>query len=315
MTLVRPVDLYLASVIAVATGTGWLGSRAAKETIAALLGSAAYRGSRRKRRLSEDAVARALGPGVGLADRRRIVRGALREFWREALSLVPTRRERAVLDGVEVQGLERLREPSRAGRGAILWESALFGRRLLAKRILREHGFAVYQVHAENHIGGFTNPDDGSVVRRRLIRPFFQRSQRRSVADVVELPLSDSLAFARILLRHLRDGHIVCSASDGTMGQNFVEVPVLGGTARFATGVITLARASGAPLLPMFCFAPRPGHTTLVIEPAIPIATKDTRDQTLQDAIAEYARLLESYVMRYPTQYRGWHMLDRASAP
>ena len=60
-----------------------------------------------------------------------------------------------VLKQLELLGLEHLRVAIGQGKGAILWESSCFRRRLLAKQILHNNGFAVDQVHGENHLGGF----------------------------------------------------------------------------------------------------------------------------------------------------------------
>lgn len=312
MRLVSAGDLYLACVLALVRAAGWSRSSTAKDWAAAGIGSIAYRLSARKRRLSEERLAQAMPPALSASERRAIVKGSFREFWRETFSLVLSRSERQTLAAVEVQGLEHLRAALARGKGVILWESSHFGRRLMAKDILRDRGFAVYQVHAEGHIGGLRNDRDGrSVLRQRILQPVFERHERRSVAGTIRIPWSDSLAFTRVIWRWLREGAVVCTASDGTRGEKFVSVPFLRHSQPFATGVVSLARTSGAAILPMFCFDDPPGRPRLVIEPPVLIESRPDRDRAVEDALARYACLLESYVRRYPTQYRSWASLGK----
>jgi len=53
------------------------------------------------------------------------------------------------LSQFDIRGLDHLQRAMDNGKGAILWESSHFGRRLLAKRILRHKGFVVDQVDCE----------------------------------------------------------------------------------------------------------------------------------------------------------------------
>jgi lauroyl/myristoyl acyltransferase len=58
----------------------------------------------------------------------------------------------------------------------------------------------------------------------------------------------------------------------------------------------------------MFCFREDSGER-LVIETPI-VIEDDDRERGTREAVARYARLLESYVRRYPEQYRNWHVLS-----
>jgi lauroyl/myristoyl acyltransferase len=311
MRLMTVRDLYFATVLALVHATAWWGPPAAKEWAGAAIGSVAYRLSSRKRRLSEAALARALAPTLSARERRAIVRGSFRQFWRETFSLVLSRGEWRRLGGVEVTGAEHLRAAIDRGAGAILWESSYFGRRLMAKHVLWHRGFAIRQVHADRHLGGFRNPrDGGSVVRQRILLPLFERHELRALRGIIRIPQSDSLAFTRAIWRALRDGDVVCMASDGLLGQKFHSVPFLGGSRPFATGVISLARSSGASLLPVFCFDDPPGRPRLVIEPPVDLGSRQDKEGVVADALTYYARRLEFYARRYPAQYRNWHAIE-----
>ena len=134
------------------------------------------------------------------------------------------------------------------------------------------------------------------------------------MASIIHIPKSDSLAFTRVMQRWLRQGAVVCTSSDGPLGQRFVVVPFLGHDQAFAAGVVSLARASGAPLLPLFCFEDPPGQPRLVVEAPVVIESGPARDRAIEAALRHYTSLLEGYVRRYPAQYRNWHFLGDPAA-
>jgi lauroyl/myristoyl acyltransferase len=312
MKLLEGNDLYLAGVLALVTVAGWGGSRTAKHWAAVMIGSTAYWLSARKRRLSEEHLVRAMPPPLAPEERRAIVERSFRAFWRETFSLVLSPSERQRLAAAEVHGIEQLRMALRRGKGAILWESSSFGWRLAAKQILKDHGFAVHQVHGDDHLGGFRTGRTGrSVLRQRILQPAFERHERRSVVAIIHISDSGSLAFTRVMQRCLREGAVVCTSSDGPLGHKFVAVPFLGDSQPFATGVVSHALMSGTPLLPMFCFEEPSGRPRLVIEPPLVFESGRHRDRVVEDALTRYVRLLESYIRRYPSQYRAWHSLGR----
>jgi lauroyl/myristoyl acyltransferase len=74
--------------------------------------------------------------------------------------------------------------------------------------------------------------------------------------------------------------------------------------------MVSLARLSGAPILPIFCIQNGKGNTCLVIEPPIKTEGTEDRDQGLKNSVAQYAGLLESYIRKYPEKYRSWHHLE-----
>jgi predicted LPLAT superfamily acyltransferase len=74
--------------------------------------------------------------------------------------------------------------------------------------------------------------------------------------------------------------------------------------------MVSLARMSGAPILPMFCIQERGCAACLTIEPPIEIQLKVSRERALENAFSQYIRLLESYIRKYPEQYRDWRSVD-----
>jgi lauroyl/myristoyl acyltransferase len=279
-------------------------SRRLADGAARALGALAYRVSRDKRRRMERYVDDGLGP-LPPAARARIVRGSFFTFWDETLAFVPRIGTRAPT--AELVGREHLEAARAAGRGAILWESGALGRRNVAKQVLARDGFPVHQVHSELHRAGFVGDRSPSWLRDRVVLPYFETRERAFVADVVTLSHAASIAVVRTLLGVLRRNGIVCITADAAFGERLVTVPLLGTPKRFATGMVTLARTSGAALLPLFCVREDDGRIRVVVEPPVPTPPTGDRDAVRDAAIRRYAAMLDSYLRRHPDQYRSWH--------
>jgi lauroyl/myristoyl acyltransferase len=70
--------------------------------------------------------------------------------------------------------------------------------------------------------------------------------------------------------------------------------------------MVSLAKISGASILPIFCIQEKNGKENLIIEPPVLIETGVGREQVLEKGVLQYVRLLESYIQKYPDQYRNW---------
>jgi lauroyl/myristoyl acyltransferase len=302
-------DLYLCSVFTLIRGVGWLSSARVRELVVGGAAAAAYRFSKSKRQRIERRLREVFDNDLGDERVQSIVKGALCGFWQDAFSVAPCSGDKTAIDGVRVQGVGHLREALEQGRGVILWESVGLGQRTLSKQVLHRRGFPVYQVHAEGHMRGFGSGGRSATwMRNQVIKPLFKRLESASVLGVIYLSGSGSLAFTRQLLGLLESNTIVCVSGDGGMGQKQIPLQFLGRTRGFATGMVSLARLSGATILPLFCVEESRGGTKLVIEAPIHIPIGVPKDLAMQESLAQYTRLLESYVKRYPEQYWAWHL-------
>lgn len=312
MKLISIQDLYFLSVIILIKALSLSPSAKLKESVTNGIAYFAYHVSRKKRRLSEKNISETLPGEITESRKQEIVKGNFYEFWKDTLSLSPSDNEKAALKRVELRGIGHLRKALEKGKGVILWENNSFGRRNLAKQVLHEKGFSVHQVHTERHIAGFQHEGHSFTwVKRHIAQPFFEKRERQFISDIIYLP-PDSLVFTRRLLERLKQNAVVCARIDISYGQKLIPQKLFGHTKFFPTGMISLAKISGAPLLPIFCIQERDGKTALIIESPIRIGTEINRDQSIENGIAEYIRLLESYVRRYPEKYHGWHFLDKA---
>jgi lauroyl/myristoyl acyltransferase len=300
-------DFYSLFVITLIRIVSGFSSPLPKNLIVKTIALAAYHFSKKKRQNIERNLSEAFDGKLSKHQRREITQGAFYEFWRETGSLWPTRQERAALKNVNIQGLEHLQRALKNGRGTILWESNAFGRRALSKQILHENGFLIHQVYGDAHLKGFLNVGRrNSWVRENIIKTEMERCEKPFLAEIIYLPRSDSLVFTRILLDRLKQNSILCIPADGRSGKKLLSVRFLGHTELFPTGMVSLARISGASILPMFCVQEERGKTSLIIEPPILIETEVGREQALEKGVVQYVSLLESYIRKYPKQYKNW---------
>jgi lauroyl/myristoyl acyltransferase len=247
--------------------------------------------------------------------KRAVVRESFYRFWRETFWMAPTAAEVKLSKTAPLRGEEHLRKALSRGKGVILLESNCFGSRVVARRALHARGYALHQVHMVIHLGsGFVvAPADRNWASRMLGR-FFATCENEFLAEIIYLPSTDSMAFTRVMLDRLKQNSIICLAGDGRFGQRLIEVPFLGVPKTFSTGMITLARTSGATVLPLFCLGDGYSRFETIIEAPIDVATSSEREASVTAAIAQFSDVLGRYCKTYKGQYSAWPELARSAA-
>ena len=311
---ITAIDLYLLIVIGVIKIGASLSSVRLTLWLVDAAAFIAYHLSRVKRRLMEQNLARTFGESLSPNELTPIVKSSFHQFWLEAFSMRSRSLRKVEAIRLTSRGMEHLRHALDNGNGAILWHSGCFGRNVLAKQILHDNGFPVHQVYGENYAGGFYTPCPASWVRRRLINQFFGNSEKPYVAEILNLPLWEPLPVMRTLLERLKKNRIICVAGDGTLGWNWLLKSFLWLERGFSTGMVSLARITGAPILPLFCIQESNDRIVMIIEPPIEMDFTGDRDKMSQTCIEQYVNLLDSYVRKHPGQYYGWHSSDAPGA-
>ncbi len=157
-------------------------------------------------------------------------------------------------------------------------------------------------VHGLEHGGSPT------CLGQRIIRQIYRRAEAKLFPEVIFIQ-PHSLAYLRVLIHRLKHNNILCIPGLGGEGYRFVSVEFLGAKQYFATGAVSLAKMTGAVLLPLFCFRRSDGKDYLVLEQPIPIMGNVEGDTAITQAIIQYVRLLESYIRKYPDQWYRWYNL------
>lgn len=302
--LVAGKDLYILVVMGLMLGLATLRSPRLRDRVAGAVATLAFWLSGAKRRGSETTLQRVFGHRMGARQRRAIVRGAFRAFWLDTFTLLPA------AEGARLVGGEHLRRALNDGRGAIVWISNNYAGASMLKLTLHAHGFPVHKVHAASHLGGFRSEGDPHTwLQGRVITPLLEWHERRVVAGFVHVT-PDSLAFVRQLAACLERNGIVCVSGDARLGRRFVGLPFLGIAEAFPTGIVTLAAASGAPLLPTFCHRRR-----VVIEPPLGVPAGLDRERGVREVLARWVARLEHHTRRHPSRYFNWHLVGVGLPP
>jgi lauroyl/myristoyl acyltransferase len=111
------------------------------------------------------------------------------------------------------------------------------------------------------------------------------------------------LGYIRKLERRLRENGLVSINCGAIRDQKRVEKPILNGRIQLATGAPSLALATGAALLPVFTIRRAPGDFEIIIEPSLDLPEIKNRHKAVELLIYKYAKLVESYMVRYPTLF------------
>jgi len=302
--------LYCFLVAALIEVTGQIGSGTLRRAVVRTLGATAFRFSSGKRRGARSGVNRFFTDSLPGQD--QIVWESFQFFWEELFWLLPTREERRLAQDATVHGLEHLESALKEGKGAILLESNSFGYRSGAKQVLSRKGHSLIQVHAENHLGGLRNRAPASSPFRLKIRNVFEAWECQFIDEFVYLPSEPNLAYGRRLRQFLASNRIICSAGDGDWGERHLSLSFLGGIRRFPTGMVSLSRATGAPIIPLIAVREPEGNLKVVLEAPLRIKPESGREEATREGLTEFAAVLERWISSYPGLYRNWQSLAQA---
>lgn len=247
-------------------------------------------------------LASLLGPAHGPAEIAALADANIAFRWTERelvwlRRMASPRRRAALARDVVITGAEHLRAAMARGKGGLLLD-AFLGRRVLAREALREAGFALGQIHVHDHGG------DRTWLGQRGLRRLHRRWSRRAGLEIVEV-VPGSLAYLRGLVARLQGNAFFVTSGLGTAGDKLVAVEALGTTLAIPTGMMSLARTTGAALLPLVAYEDDAGRDHVVIE--APLPPLEPGDAGLIAAARAYAAVLERWVRRHPSQWFWWY--------
>lgn len=186
-------------------------------------------------------------------------------------------------------GREKLEAARAQGRGTVLVTGHL-GYWALGPFLLEQHGFEAPVMAMAEEPNARTHA-------------FEQRLRERW--DIV---YTTGSPFASLeLASRLRRGELVAMQLDRHIGGARMEVPFFGRPASFPLGPATLARATQAPLLPVFMVRQGARGVSFHVEDPIEVRRSADRDADVREATARMVAVYERYVRRYPTQWFNFH--------
>ena len=186
--------------------------------------------------------------------------------WLSVLPALRTYRPGGWRIRTELRGREHLDAALAHGNGAILWVSRdVHGSNLAGMIGLARAGYRVQQFTRPGH--GF----GGSAFQRRWLNPVVLRAEARWLGGHLMLPEGAELGAFRGVRARLAAKEVVSIIALRGPARRHIVVEVEGEALRFPSGPVTLARHSGAPLLPVFVKRQRAGRFVIAIEPPLPV--------------------------------------------
>jgi lauroyl/myristoyl acyltransferase len=283
--------------------------------LAALRGRLDWYWPRGARRQVLEALERALAQeGLGPDELRRVARRHFEYRRRHQLARVwPQVRGFAGAERIPVEGLAHLDRALAGGKGAIL-VTAHFGHGRLIKPILRSRerdALVVGVVPRDPSTPDFPPAFSrlGSFVHSRVLRlPRWSRYDPRWRETVGEdLPATMNL---RPQLAALARNQTLIIVADGRNAARLVSTRLLGLTIRFTPGAFSLARATGAPLLPAFVtdnpHATDPIGLRLLIQPPLQLQNTNDPNADLHTNTQRFAQAVAAQIHAHPHLWGQW---------
>jgi len=310
MPLVQGFDLYLIVIVALIQVTRWFSNDRLREFFADAIAGVAFHLSHHKRRLVQDNLQNAFQNELSQPELERVTHSVFSSFWQEIFDW-SYQDSRALAARAEIVGSEHLRAALAQGHGVILWESSSYGKRVVGKHLLHANGFDVTQIHAHLHAGGLGAGQRGmSRLLEQVILPYFDRRSRRIVRDVVYLDETPAMAFTRNLMQRLARNEILCVAIEGKVGLKHITLPFLNKSFPFATGMVNLAKMSGAPLIPVYCTPAANNTFRLELGPPLAMPKELDRQEFVEGVLRRQVSELDARIRQHPGWYWSWNLLD-----
>jgi KDO2-lipid IV(A) lauroyltransferase len=193
-----------------------------------------------------------------------------------------------------IEGLENLHAALAEGKGAILL-TAHYGYSRQIRHLLRLHDFPAWIVGSQLPKD---KPDPLSKFARFLHDRVFKMPEFKAEEEN-DLPTGLNI---RPLVQKLQQNEIVILTADGLRASNVVEGKLLGVRTAFATGSVSLARGTGAKILPAFVVDSGSGliGLKLCLEPPLALQHTDNPKEDFKANLEKFALVFETYMRRYP---------------
>lgn len=204
-----------------------------------------------------------------------------------------------------VDGLQHLDQALARGRGVILL-STHFGYSRSIRHFLRVRGYAIMAVGAKAGVRSGKRYKKGRELTREGLTRFGKFMYQRLQLDRTAHDFYDISAHLNVrpLVQALGDNRILFIEGDGLHSANFIEIEIVGHPVPFPTGAMSMALATGAAVLPAFAVDAQHGGIEVFIEKPLELQQSGDVRKDSAAGVQAFARIFESYVLRYPHLYR-----------
>lgn len=257
--------------------------------VAAFGGRIAYLILAKYRNITIENLTLAFGKERTPAEIRMIARRVFENLGRNAFELIqfPKINSANIDRIVTMRGAAILDQAFREGKGVVVL-TAHFGNWELMPAVLRMKGYPGYAIGRRLYF------DKYDAYLNRL----------RKVHDVNIIYRDES---PRKMLRALRDNKIVGIVADQDVDSvDGVFVDFFGRKAYTPAGPAALAKASGAPIIPVLIMREN-GRHTVVVDPPVGLVDTGDREKDLAENTQRWSNIIESYIRRYPDQWVWMH--------
>jgi KDO2-lipid IV(A) lauroyltransferase len=228
----------------------------------------------------------------GAKEIERLTKEAMVNFYQNYLELFfstgPHRNK--LLNPITIEGREHLDRALSQGKGVIVVSAHLNNFTLMVLKLAAEG----YRISIA--IRDFKDPVQSRIYRgcRRLI-------------NLKSILIKPSSHFLRDVLRLLKRNGIICLIADENKRHGGVFVDFFGHSAATATGPAHLAIKTGVPIVPVLMVRDNGNTQRVVVEAPLDFEPSGNRKRDIRMITSGFTKTIESYVRRYPGQWRWDH--------
>jgi lauroyl/myristoyl acyltransferase len=198
-----------------------------------------------------------------------------------------------------IKGGQHIEAALAGGRGALLWVMPFRYSDLVTKIAFAQEGWAV------SHLSALDHPGPNSRLADALLNQARPPIERRNLAEHLKIE-RDNRVQGRPILDVLADrlrGKGMVSITVGTTGKQTRTVPWLNGRLPLAMEPAHLALKSGAPMLPVFTIAERPGYFSITIGRPLDAGTSGNDEERIDAMLSDFAERLAPLAESRPGQF------------
>ncbi len=198
------------------------------------------------------------------------------------------------------EGLEILDRELAKGKGVILATSH-FGAKQLLQVGLGLCGYKINQI--SYHLKG------GEL---SFIQKCVSQKQRKKIEDKIPAKFISAKDFLRPAYDCLKENQILIIAADGVglvkyMGKEYAPYSFLGKEMLLPKNVASLAKRTGASMVPAFVVREGEKHR-IIVEPALSV-----NEQPTEEIFEQFVRVLEKYIRQYPSLWEFWEEFEEGN--